>query len=90
MLTLLYGSTRTFIYDTRKFIALTIMTFVGKVKSLLFNMLPKFAPPQKNWKLSFQGARFLNLMTAVTVHSDVGAQEIKSVTTSGLLIYGTN
>ena len=47
VLTLLYGSTRTFIYDTRKFIALTIMTFVGKVKSLLFNMLPKFAPPKK-------------------------------------------
>ena len=39
-LTLLYVSTLTFIHDYWKTIALTRWTFVGKVMSLLFNMLP--------------------------------------------------
>ena len=33
----------TFIHDYWKTIALTIWTFVGKVMSLLFNMLSRFA-----------------------------------------------
>ena len=39
MLILLYGPILTFVLTTRKTIALTRWTFVGKVKSLLFNML---------------------------------------------------
>ena len=38
-LNLLYDPTLTFIMTTVKTIALTIWTFVGKVMSLLFNML---------------------------------------------------
>ena len=42
-LSLLYGPTLTSIRNYRKkTIALTIQTFVGKVISLLFNILPKF------------------------------------------------
>ena len=55
---------------TGKTIALTIWTFVGKVVSLLFNMLSKFfialLPRSKG---------FFNFMAVVTVHSDFGAQE---------------
>ena len=40
---LLYGPTLISIYDTGKTIALTIQTLVGKVVSLLFNMLFTFA-----------------------------------------------
>ena len=54
-----------------KTIALTIRTFVGKVMSLLFNMLSglviAFLPRSKH----------LNLMAAVTIHSDFGTQENK-------------
>ena len=53
---------------TRKTIALTIWTFVGKVMSLPFNMLPSF--PSKE-QVSF------NFMASVTVCSDFGAQESK-------------
>ena len=42
MLSFLYGPTLTSIHDYRKTIALTIWTFVGKVMSLLFNMLSQF------------------------------------------------
>ena len=43
MLSLLYGPTLTFIHNYwEKAIALTIWTFVGKVMSLLFNMLSRF------------------------------------------------
>ena len=56
---------------TGKTIALTIRTFVGKVMSLLFNMLSglviAFLPRSKH----------LNLMAAVTIHSDFGTQENK-------------
>ena len=61
---------------TLKTIALTIWTFVGKVTSLLFNMLSRlviaFLPRSKR----------LHFMAAVTICSDSGAQKIKSVTVS--------
>ena len=41
-LSLLYGPTLTSIHDCWKTIALTRWTFVGKVMSLLFNMLSRF------------------------------------------------
>ena len=57
---------------TGKTIALTRRTFVGKVMSLLFNMLSRlvmtFLPRSKC---------FFNFMAAVTVCSDFGAQENK-------------
>ena len=60
---------------TGKTIALTIWTFVGKMMSLLFNMLSRFVivflPRSKHFYLAI-----------VTVHSDFGAQKIKSVTVS--------
>ena len=43
VLSLLYGPTLTSIHDTGKTIALAIWTFVGKVMSLLFNMLSRLA-----------------------------------------------
>ena len=56
---------------TRKTIALTIWTFVGKVMSLLFNMLPRFV-------MAFLlRSKYLNFMAAVTICSDFGAQEKK-------------
>ena len=61
---------------TGKTMALTRWIFVGKVMSLLFNMLfmlvIDFLPRSKH----------LNFTAAVTVCSDFGAQEIKSVTVS--------
>ena len=42
MLSLLSGTALTCVHDYWKTIALTIQTFVGKVMSLLFNMLSKF------------------------------------------------
>ena len=60
---------------TEKSIALTIQTFVGKGVSLLFNMLSRlviaFLPRSKRF-----------IMAAVTIRSDFGAQENKSVTAS--------
>ena len=60
---------------TGKTIALTRWTFVGKVLSLLFNMLSilviAFLPRSKH----------LNFMTAVTIFSDFGAQA------NGLLLF---
>ena len=56
---------------TGKTIALPLWTSVGKVMSLLFNMLSRlviaFLPRSKH----------LNFMAAVTVHSNFGAQENK-------------
>ena len=61
---------------TGKTIVLTRWTFVGKVMSLLFNMLSglviAFLPRSK----------CLNFMVAVTICSDIGAQEKQSVTVS--------
>ena len=42
MLSFPYGQTLTPIHDYWKTIALTIQTFVGKVMSLLLNMLSRF------------------------------------------------
>ena len=58
--------------STGKNVALTRRTFVGKVISLLFNMLSRlviaFLPRSKH---------FLSFMAAVTICSDFGAQENK-------------
>ena len=54
---------------TGKTITLTIRTFVGKVMSLLFNMLFRFV-------IAFlPRSKCLNFMAAVTICSDFGAQE---------------
>ena len=62
---------------TGKTIALTIWNFIGKIMSLLFNMLSRFVTaflPRS--KTSF------NFMATITILSDFGAQKIKSVTVS--------
>ena len=56
---------------TGKIIALTSQIFVSKVMSLLFNTWSSFTSKEQ---VSF------NLVAAVTVHSDLGAQENKVVT----------
>ena len=57
---------------TGKTIALTRWTFVGKVMSLLFNMLSRLV-------ISFSSKEqaSFNFMAAVTIYSDFGAQEHK-------------
>ena len=57
---------------TRKTIALTLWTFVGKVISLLFNMLSRLV-------IAFlaRSRHLFNFMAAVTILSDFGAQENK-------------
>ena len=61
---------------TGKTIASTRQTFVGKVMSLLFNMLSRlvitFLPRSK----------CLNFMAAVTIYSDLEPRKIKSSTVS--------
>ena len=57
---------------TRKTIALTGRTFVGKVMSLLFNTLGLS-------QLSSKEQESFNFIAAVTIHSDFGAQENKSL-----------
>ena len=56
VLSLLYGATLTSVHDYWKTIALTRRTFVGKVMSLLFNMLSRlaidFLPRSKHFLLS--------------------------------------
>ena len=63
---------------TGKTIALTRLTFVGKVMSLLFNMLSRlviaFLPRSKHASFHF--------MAAVTICIDFGAPQIKSDTVS--------
>ena len=56
---------------TGKTIALTRWTFVGKVMSLLFNMLSRLV------SFSFKEHMSFNFMAAVTICSDFGAQENK-------------
>ena len=57
---------------TGKLIALTIQTFVGKVISLLFNVLSRFAPCSSSKEhVSF------NFMAVVTIWSDFAAQKYK-------------
>ena len=58
---------------TGKTIALTIWTLVGKVISLLFNMLSSFVITLLPRNMEGQ----FNFMAAVTVHSDFGYQENK-------------
>ena len=69
------------IHDYWKTIALTRQNFVGKVMSLLLNMLSKlvitFLPRSKH----------LNFMAAVTIWSDFGAPKIKSVTVSIVYLF---
>ena len=57
---------------TGKTTALTIWAFVGKVMSLPSNMLSRIT-----WALLPRSKHFFNFMTAVTSHSDFGAQENK-------------
>ena len=61
---------------TGKTIALTRQTFVGKVMSLLFNMLSRLviAFPRKSKHLLISWLSF-NFMAALTICSDFGAQE---------------
>ena len=69
---------------TGKIIALTKQTFVGKVISLLFNVLSRsfiaFLPRSKRFFCCccccFEQASFY-FMSSVTIHSDFGAQENK-------------
>ena len=61
-----FSPTLTSMHDYWKNIALTIQTFVGKVMSLLFNMLSNFSSKEQ---VSF------NFMAVVTIGSDFGAQE---------------
>ena len=61
---------------TGKTIALTRHTFVGKVMSLLLNMLSRLViafPPR---------SKCLNFMATVTIWSDLELKKIKSVTVS--------
>ena len=56
---------------TGKTIAVTVQTFVGKVMSLLFNMLSRFV-------IAFlPRSKSLNFVDAVTICSDFGVQENK-------------
>ena len=55
-----------------KIIALTILTFVGKVISLLFNILSRFVIA-----FFFKDQASFNCMAAVTICSDLGDQEKK-------------
>ena len=61
---------------TGKTIALTRRTFVAKVMSLLLNMLSRLVIT------FFPRSKCLNFMAAVTICSDFGAPQIKSVTIS--------
>ena len=63
---------------TGKTIALTIWTSVGKVMSLLFNMLSRKA----DHSFSSKELVSFNFMAAVTICSDFAAPKIKSVTIS--------
>ena len=75
MLRVLYVPTLTFSMTTGKAIALTIWTFVGKVMSLLFNMLSRFViaflPGSKRLLISW-------LQSPTTVYLE--APKIKSLT----------
>ena len=77
MLSLLYGPTLTSIHDTGKTIALTRWTFVGKVMSMLLNMLSRlvitFLPRSKRLLISW-----LQSPSAVILEPS----KIKSVTVS--------
>ena len=69
MLSLLDGPTLTSVHDYGKIIVLIIWTFVGKVMSLLFNMLSRFVSFPSKEQASF------NFLAVVTIRSDFGDQE---------------
>ena len=71
-LSFLYSTTLTTIHEYWKMIALTRWTSVGKVMSLLFNMLTRLVII-----LSSKEQASFNFMAAVTICSDFGAQESK-------------
>ena len=68
MLSFLYSPTLTSYMTTGKIIALTRRAFVGKIMSLLFNMLSSFSSKEQ--------ASF-NFIAAVTICSDFGAPQNK-------------
>ena len=72
-----YGPTLTSYMTTGKTIALTKQTFVDKVTSLLFNMLSRFI-------ITFlpRSKHFFNFKATITICSDFGAQENKSLSVS--------
>ena len=70
-LSLLYGSTLTSTHDHWKTIPLTILTFVSKVMSPLFNMLSRSVISSKE-QASF------NFMATVTLHMILEPKKIKS------------
>ena len=72
----LWSNSHTCTWLLEKTITLTIQTFVGKVMSLLFNTLSKFVSFPSKEQASF------DIMAADNIHSDFGAQENKSVTSS--------
>ena len=57
---------------------MTKQTFVGKIMSLLFNILSRFHSFSSKEQVSF------NFMAAVTIYSDFGPKKIKSVTVSSV------
>ena len=77
-LSFLYGPTCTSIHDYWKNHSLTLQTFVGKVMSLIFNMLSRFViallPRRKS----------LNFMATVTIHGDI----LQPRKTKSALVYG--
>ena len=75
-LTYLYGSTLTSIHDYQKIVALTIWTF-GKVLSLFFNTLSRFATAFLRRSKHFLISWLQSLSTVILEH-----KEIKSVTAS--------
>ena len=69
------GSTFTSIRDYWKNHSFDYIDLCQQVMSLLFNVPSRFV-------IAFQEQVSSNFMAAVTVHSDLGAQEIKSITAS--------
>ena len=70
-LSFLYSPTLMSIHDYWKIHSLTTWNFVGKVMSLLFNMLSKLVIAFLPRKVSF------NFMASITICSDFGAQKNK-------------
>ena len=71
-LSFLYSPTLTSIHDYRKTIALTKWTFVGKVMSLLFNVLSRLVTT-----FFFKEQASFNFMAAVIICSDFWVQKNK-------------
>ena len=65
---------------TGKIIALTRWTFVGKVMSLLFNVLSRLVKVGHSFSSKEQAS--FNFMAVVTIYSNFGAPKTKSVTVS--------